>query len=182
MLSSFSYFWRAHSSEEHKGFLDVTVDSLSFLAEHVEADSLGEGAALADSHDVTDGETESGGLVASHGVMALFESVVLSDEMEVITTDDDVVCHFVGDNDTLENSASDANVSGERALVVNVVAFHGLLGSLETKSNLLVESNTAACLFGNEFFGVKEDADLLLVGFFVLFDTKFSVKLVHKLT
>ena len=51
-----------------------------------------------------------------------------------------------------------------------------------TKSNLLVESNAAACLFGNEFFGVKEDADLLLVGFFVLFDTKFSVKLVHKLT
>jgi hypothetical protein len=39
-----------------------------------------------------------------------------------------------------------------------------------TKSDLLVESNTAACLFGNEFFGVKEDADLFLIGFFVLFD------------
>ena len=100
MLSSFSYFWRARSSEEHESFLDVTVDSLGFLAEHVEADSLGEGSALANSHDVTDGETEGGGLVASHGVMALFESVVLSDVMEVITTDDNVVLHFVGDNDT----------------------------------------------------------------------------------
>jgi hypothetical protein len=168
MLSSFSYFWRAHSSEEHKGFLDVTVDSLSFLAEHVEADSLGEGAALADSHDVTDGETESGGLVASHGVMALFESVVLSDEMEVITTDDDVVCHFVGDNDTLENSASNADVSGEGAFVVNVVALHSFLGSLEAESDFLVESNTGAGLFGDELFGVKEDTYLFLVGFFVL--------------
>ena len=54
--------------------------------------------------------------------------------------------------------------------------------SLLTKSDLLVESNTASCLFGDEFFGVEEDADLFLVGFFVLFDTKFSVKLDHKLT
>jgi hypothetical protein len=100
MLSSFSYFWRERSSEEHKSFFDVAIDSLGFLAEHIEADSLGEGSALADSHDVTNGKSESGGLVAGNGVMSLFESVVLSDEMEVITTDDDVVLHFVGDNDT----------------------------------------------------------------------------------
>ena len=168
MLSSFSYFWRARSSEEHESFLDVTVDSLGFLAEHVEADSLGEGSALANSHDVTDDESEGGGLVASHGVMTLFESVVLSDVMEVITTDDNVVLHFVGDNDTLENSASDGDVSGERALVVNPLAFDCLFGGLETKSDLLVESNATACLFGDEFFGVEEDTDLFLVGFFVL--------------
>ena len=55
---------------------------------------------MTDSHDITDGKSECGGLVAGDGVMSLFESVVFSDEMEVITTDDDVVLHFVGDNDT----------------------------------------------------------------------------------
>jgi hypothetical protein len=82
-------------SEENESFLDVTIDSLGFLAEDVEADSLGEGSALTDSHDVTDDKSECGGLVAGNGVMSLFESVVFSDEMEVITTDDDVVLHFV---------------------------------------------------------------------------------------
>ncbi len=43
-----------------------------------------------------------------------------------------------------------------------------------TETDFLVESNTAACLFGNEFFGVEEDANLFLIGFFVLFDTKIS--------
>ena len=50
---------------------------------------------MTDSHDVTDDKSECGGLVAGNGVMSLFESVVFSDEMEVITTDDDVVLHFV---------------------------------------------------------------------------------------
>jgi len=102
-VNHLSYFYcprELHSSEENEGFLDVAINSLGFLTEHVEADSLGEGTALTDSHDVTDGKTESGGLVASNGVMALFKSVVFSDEVEVITTDDDVVGHFVGDNDT----------------------------------------------------------------------------------
>jgi len=31
----------------------------------------------------------------------------------------------------LENSASDADIAGERALVVNVVSFNGLFGSFE---------------------------------------------------
>ena len=47
-------------SEEHEDLLDVTFDVLDLLADDVEADGLGEGAALADSHDITDLDTEGG--------------------------------------------------------------------------------------------------------------------------
>ena len=106
--------------------------------------------------------------MAGDSLMALLKSVVLSDEVEIITSDDDVVLHFVGNHDTLENSTSDGDVSGEGAFVVDVVSVDCLLGSLEAESDFLVESNTAAGLFGNEFFGVEEDANLLLIGSFVL--------------
>ena len=48
------------TSEEDEDLSDVTFDVLDFLADDVEADSLGEGSALADGHDVSDAEAESG--------------------------------------------------------------------------------------------------------------------------
>lgn len=72
---------------------------LDFLADDIEADGLGKGSALADSHDITSSETESGGSVSSNGLVALLESVVLLDEVEVITSDDDGVLHLGGDDD-----------------------------------------------------------------------------------
>lgn len=47
-------------SEEHEDLLDVTFDVLDLLADDVEADGLGERAALANGHDVTDVDTEGG--------------------------------------------------------------------------------------------------------------------------
>ena len=47
-------------SEEDENLLDVTFNVLDFLADDVEADSLGERATLANSHDITDLDTESG--------------------------------------------------------------------------------------------------------------------------
>ena len=106
--------------------------------------------------------------MAGDGVMAFLESVVFSDVMKVITTDDDVVLHLVGDNDTLENSSSDGDVSSEGAFVVNPLAFNCFFGSLEAESDFLVESNTTASLFGDKLFAVKENSNLFLIGFFVL--------------
>ena len=47
-------------SEEDEDLLDVAFDVLDFLAEDVEADGLGERAALADGDDITDLDAESG--------------------------------------------------------------------------------------------------------------------------
>lgn len=73
---------------------------LNFLADNVETDSLRKRSALTNSDDITDSESECWGAVSSDGLVALLKSVVLDDVMEIITTDDDSVCHFVGDNNT----------------------------------------------------------------------------------
>ena len=91
---------KSHHSEEDEDLLDIAFNVLNFLADNVEADSLGNGAALANSHDITGTETESGRAVSSHGLVALFETVVLLDVMKVITTNDNSVLHLGGDNDT----------------------------------------------------------------------------------
>lgn len=81
-------------SEENEDLLNVTFDVLDFLADNVEADGLGKGSALADSHDISDAETESGGAVSRDGLVALLESVVLLDKVEIITADDNSVLHL----------------------------------------------------------------------------------------
>jgi len=100
--------------------------------------------------------------------MSLFKSVVLLDEMEVIASDDDGSLHLVGNNNTLEDLASDGNITGEGAFVIDVVSVNGGLGGLETKSNFFVESNTGASFLSLEFLGVKENTNLLLKGFLSL--------------
>ena len=87
-------------SEENEDLLDVAFDVLDLLADDVEADGLGEGTALADGHDITGLDTESGGAVDGHGLMALLEPVVLLDVMEVIASDNDRPRHFAIDDNT----------------------------------------------------------------------------------
>ena len=87
-------------SEENEDLLDVAFDVLDLLADHIEADSLGDGSALTNSHDITGTKTEGGGAVSGNGLVALLESVVLFDEVEVITADNDGTVHLGGNNDT----------------------------------------------------------------------------------
>lgn len=93
------------SSEKDEDLLDVTFDVLHLLTDNVEADGLGEWSALADGNDITSTETEGWGAMGGDGLMALLESVVLLDEVEVITADNDSVLHLGGDNDTPTNSS-----------------------------------------------------------------------------
>ena len=64
--------------------------------------------------------------------MSLLESVILLDEMKVISSQNDGSSHFVGENDTLEDSSSNTDVGGEWALFVDICSFNGGLWSLET--------------------------------------------------
>ena len=87
-------------SEENESLLDVTFNTLDLLADDVEADSLGDGSALTDSHDVTDLETEGWGAVDGNGLMSLLKSVVLLDVVEVITADNNRSVHLGRKHDT----------------------------------------------------------------------------------
>ena len=73
---------------------------LDFLADNIEANSLGDGAALADSDNITNADAEGGGAVGGDGLVALLKTVVLLDVVEVVAADDDGVLHLGGDHDT----------------------------------------------------------------------------------
>ncbi len=73
---------------------------LEFLADNVEANSLGKRSTLADSNDITDSKVESGGAVGSDGLVALLKPVVLLDVVEVFAVDDDGVLHLDRNDDT----------------------------------------------------------------------------------
>ena len=68
--------------------------------------------------------------------MSFFVSVVLGNVVEVISSDDDGSLHLGGDADTLEDSASDGDVAGEGAFLIDVSGFDGLFGSFESKSDV----------------------------------------------
>lgn len=81
-------------SEKDEDLLDVAIDVLDLLAEHVEADSLGEGTALTDGDDITGADAEGGRAVHRHVLVALLEPVVLLDVVQVIASDHDRSRHF----------------------------------------------------------------------------------------
>jgi len=102
---------RGVCSEENEDLLDVAFNVLDFLAENVEADGLGEGTALANSHDITGLDTESGGAVNGNVVMALLKSSVLGNEVQVIASDDNGPCHFTSRDDNTPNQRKESAMS-----------------------------------------------------------------------
>lgn len=81
---------------------------------------------MAHGDDVSDsGSGESWGQMSCQVVVSLLESVVLGNEMQIVSSNDHGSCHLVVQHDTLEDSASDRHVGGEWALVVDVLSLNG---------------------------------------------------------
>jgi len=110
-------------------------------SDDVESDRLGQWSALAcgsansscrstlaltNGDGVTLLDSEGGGAVGREVLVSLLVSSVFGDEVEVFSSDDDGVGHFGRVDDTSEDSASDRDVTGERALLVDVSAVDGL--------------------------------------------------------
>lgn len=106
----------------------------------VEANGLGKRTALTNSDNITLGDTESRGNVGGEVLVSLLVTVVLGDVVEVLTSENDGTVHLGGNNGTSENLTTDGNETNEGALLVNVRTLDSLLGSLETKTDLLVPS------------------------------------------
>lgn len=101
--------------------------------------------ALANSDDVTLLNANEGGRKVSREILvALLETVVLSNVVEVISADNDSALHLVGDNDTTEDATADVNVTGEGALLIDVGALDSGLRGLVAKTDVTPVANTAS--------------------------------------
>lgn len=64
-------------------------------------------------------------------IVSLFETVVFSNVVQVVTTNNNGSLHFVRYNDTTEDTSTNADVSSEWALLVNISSVDSFRGSLE---------------------------------------------------
>ena len=144
-------------SEKHKLFPDVTDNFVRGNLEEVEANSLAEGSAFSNQSNVTDLNVEGGRTVDGDVFVSFFISVVFGDIVKVISSDDDGSLHFVADDDSLENLASDGDSAGEGAFLIDVVSLDSLLGSFEVEANIFVVPDSATGLLANQFLAVEEN-------------------------
>jgi hypothetical protein len=134
----------------------------------VEVHGLGEGPAFSDEDDIAFLDCEGRGDVSRDVSVSLLVSVVFRDVVEVITTDNNSALHLGGNDDSLQDLASNGNVRSEGTLLVNIVRLNSLLGSFEAEPDVLVVSDTGAGLFCEQLFAVEEDVILLLESSLVL--------------
>lgn len=122
--------------------------------------------ALADGDDVTLLDGEGGGDVRRDILVALLVTTVLLDVLKVVTADDDGALHLGGDDETLDDAATDGHVAGEGALLVDVLSVDCVLGHLEGQANVLHVAGTLLAITGNllSLGTIDDDLALLLEG------------------
>lgn len=65
--------------------------------------------------------------------------VVFADIVKVVSADDDGTLHLHFDDSSLKDSSTNADVTGERAFLVDVSSLNRLRRCLEAQTNVLVE-------------------------------------------
>ena len=138
------------------------------MGNNVELDGLGQRTALSNGDNITLLHREGRTAVSMDILMPLLETTVLNNVVEVIPTDNNGALHLGRDDKSLKNLTTDGNISGEGALLVNVVSLDGGVGSLDSKTDVL-HPTVGLHLFGvGSTLACDEDGILGLVSLFVL--------------
>merc|ERR1719299_170454 len=162
--------WRQISSRlEQTELLASGPEDLVLLhLEHVEADRLRKRAALTNGQDIALLRLKARRAMHGHVVVALLETLVLLDEVQVVPANDDGARHLAGgDAHALEDAAADVDPAREGALLVDVLALLRFLRDLEAKADALHVAVELAVL-PDVLLHPNEDVVLLLVCALVL--------------
>jgi hypothetical protein len=102
---------------------------------------------------ITFSNTETRGNMSGESGVSLLISVVLSNVVKIISSNNKSVLHLSSTNNTLKDTASNRNIRGKRALLINITAFNSILRGLVAKTDALVPSNKVVLLSA---LGTKE--------------------------
>eukprot|EP01084_Bolivina_argentea_P261752 442478_1 len=145
--------------------LAAVTGGLGDVLEDVVADGLGQGAALANNDVITVADTVEGGAhVNGEVLVALHVTLVLLDPVEVVAGDDQGVLHLLGLDLGADDAATDGHVTGEGALLVDVLALDGSLGGLEAQTDVLPVADATGLVGVLGGLDVLVDTGLGLVG------------------
>ena len=138
------------------------------MSDDIELDSLGQGTALSNGHNISLFDPEGRSAVSVDVLVTLLETTVLLDVVEVVATDDDGALHLGRDDEPLQDLSTDGNVTGEGTLLVNVVALDRGVGGLDTQTDILHPAHWLHLLGVGALAG-DEDGILALVSLLVLY-------------
>jgi len=157
------------------------------MGNDIEAYGFGEGTALSDGDDISLLHLEGGRAVHVDVLVAFLIAAVLGNVVEVVTADNNCVGHLGGEHQALEDSATDGNISCERALLVDIVFLGSGSRGLVAKTNALHIPHALPLLGPEHALLRHKDSILLLVSLFVLIalavlviQTHRSVLLIYK--
>lgn len=163
VLLLFGCLWWVEVSrlEESELLLGGTKDLVLLNLENVETNSLRQRSALARSHNISLLNVEARRSMHSRVLVALLETVVLLNVVQVMATNNNSSGHLGGHNHTSEDSTSNGNIAGEGALLVDISTVYGFLWCGETKANVLPP--TCGLLGSNANWGGILSLESLLV-------------------
>jgi len=139
------------------------------VGDNVELDSLGQRTALSNGDNISLLDSEAGTAMGVDVLMTLLETTVLLDVVKVIPADDNGTLHLGGDDESLKDLSADGNISGEGALLVDVVSLDGSIGGLDAKTDVLDPTHGLHLLGDDIALAGDEDGILGLVCLFVLY-------------
>jgi hypothetical protein len=87
--------------------------------------------------------------------VSLLVTIVFRDIVHMISSADHMVLlHLGADHNSLKYFAVDVNSTCEGALLIDIIAFNGFLGSFEVESDVFVVPDTGLGLLCHQFFAV----------------------------
>ncbi len=98
--------------------------------------------ALANGDNVSFLDSEGRGAVSGNVLVSLLETVVFGYIVEVVTAHNDGPLHLGGHNNSSQDTTSNAHITSEGALLINVLSLDGGLGGLVSQTNVLVKSHS----------------------------------------
>jgi len=138
------------------------------MRDDVELDSLGQWAALPNGHNVPLLDAKAGAAMCVDVLVALLETAILLDVVEVVPPDDNGALHLSRSDEALEDLAADGNVAREGALLVHVVPLDRSVRGLNSQPNVLDPAHGLVLLCSGVALAGDEDGILGLVCLFVL--------------
>lgn len=112
-------------------------------------------------------------------LVPFLKAVVLADVMQVVTSDNDGPLHLHFGHHTREDTATDGDISGEGAFLVNVSAFNSLSWGFEAQPDTLVVAGELfldflATICDKNTLLVLEDRGLFLISPLGLWNKEIS--------
>jgi len=134
----------------------------------IKTNSLGERTTLSDGNDISILDSKGRRAVSRNVLVPLLETTVLSDVVQVVSTDDNRSLHLGRDDLSLQDSSTDGDISSKGALLVDIRALNGSIGSLDSQTNVLDKAHGLGARRVDATLAGDKDSILLLVSLFVL--------------